>query len=261
MQLFSLSLFLSIQPSPSTTMDAIHYASPDAPRRASLVAPAKSASAGARKSGQPASLAAAAGVLFQQQESRTARKTSGPRIYRDEEHPQSAYTVDKDADENTSPARSIAVKSSSATSPSIASIPAADTSSSSNNTKPFTHGAAVKTANTSASDESSSILAPLVQSRRGDKDNIASIPPGAHRPGFGKGKGRGKDYAPPAAGKGGKLLPFKRKAEENTSSDSLDRREGTDETEEDQSSSINVRSRSPRGVGRLCFVIVCQKPG
>lgn len=234
----------------ASTMSTLFASSPGVVRTA---IPVKSASAGARKSG----VSASAGYQQQQQqggqqtqETRIARKSSGGRIYRDEEHVVHSI-VEKSEDENTSPAyssRSMAVKSSSTMSPSMST---AMVNSSNNNARQLHANPAPSTTTTTSTDES---LPPLVQSRRGGKDNIANIPPGANRPGLGKGKGKGYPAAPGA--KGGKLLPYKRKADAATtaSSDSRDdeetaarRREETD-TEEDQSSSINVRSRSPRGV-------------
>jgi hypothetical protein len=213
--------------------------------------PAKSASAGARKSGASASAGyqqqqqQAGQQQTQQQETKLARKSSGGRMYRDEEHVVHAIAQQSE-DENTSPAqssRSMAVKSSSTASPSLAN-------SSGNNARQLQHANTASSVTTSTD----ASLPPLVQSRRGGKDNIANIPPGANRPGLGKGKGKGYPAAP--GGKSGKLVSYKRKADAaiTASSDSIEddetaarRREETD-TEEDQSSSLNVRSRSPRGV-------------
>lgn len=222
-------------------------------------APIKTASAGARKSGQ--------GIeglqpQQQQQETRSARKTSGPRVYRDEEHAVISI-VEKSEDENTFSLRSLnssinmhinrdmAVKSSSAMSP---VIPQSATAA-----RP-----PPSTATTTTSADESSSLPPLVQSRRGGKDNmqIYNIPPGVNKPGLG-GKGKGKGFpAGPIGGRGKDLSSSRKRQAPSTSSisDSIEeeeqrrrlqarRREETEETTtEDQFSSLNVRSRSPRGV-------------
>lgn len=221
-------------------------------RRPASAGLGKGASAGARKSG-----AAAAGVVPQLQESqqtRSARKTSGARVYRDEEladidrERETIELADKSEDETASPvhsnvdsSRNMAVKSSSSASGSLQSQHLQQ------------QQRTIPPASITSTDESS-VLLPLVQSRRGGKDNMPYIPPGANRPGLGKGKGKGKAYEVVQ-----KNNSLKRDAQ-TASSDSLEeertRREET-ETEEDHSSSLNVRSRSPRGVGNIVQWSIC----
>jgi hypothetical protein len=174
-------------------------------------------------------------------ETRTARKTGSQRLSNVQD---GAY---KSEDENTSPARSTAVKSSSGTTPSLTGLPSSPSSSSSKVAiavpgmgKGKLAAPSIANTNTTTSTDESGPL-PLVQSRRGGKDNIAyHIPPGANRPGLGKGKG-GKAH-PQFTSSG------KRKA---APSDSIEEEEEEEQRDDDDTEdSLNVRSRSPRGVSR-----------